>query len=1305
MGRGGVRPSAAGSSVEVAALFTASTQNLEEGMGRIQKAFGNTQRTIAGFVGAVSFVGMTRQISEITSEAVKFERVASGFEALATRFGMSSQKIISDVQKTTQGQIATVQIMESVNKALTLLPPSAERLTELSTIATGAAAALGLDVRRAFDDITTGIGRASPKILDNLGIIVNAREAYKEYAVAVRKSATDLTAEEKQIALLNQVIDRNIERFKVIADSVSADPFQQVSASLTDLRIEFGRTFEGGYRYILQFITGVTDTKDELQRLAAVGHDLLQLIISIGATIVTIRTGAALKGMAAGFAAEFAGFAAASKQDIQFMQSFQRDVLAGTLLNLRAGGTAGQKAFTTMIIRESQISNKPLVELVEQYQKIPIYSARANAALNASGMSMMALGMKANQLGIVFKGNETVTEKLALINQAYAKSAEAAARATSVFFATLRSFAIIAIITVAIYGLIKAFEAYPNAIEKARRAIEDLKKEQQGFISQRESVVQALSAMPLELQEKYLKGADLGNLTVADTKKVQETDKALKEMSDTVIKTYKDFEEMNEKFIKSEEGVKIWNELTEAIKQADNITVRMSQNDLVRIQNLESYLQKMKDLADLEKDIQKFTRWESSITEPNMVAVLPEALVKKRDELQAALNGMTNGIGMQNDLLETQLSILDEIQGKVYDIGKEYEINSQVLDNMVKAGVVTPLDAARKRVSELTKDLTDLNTAQVKISKEVQEIGVPTNEKGILPLPAFSLESVIKWKDSVKELGNFWEGISDKSKRSTKELGAIVGFSPEAKKAWDENTASIQKTTEELLKWEAIVKSSEAIAAFIKQLKEFDNAIDDYRKKMTSLFIESQTQIVSQAKFISGVAKARQDLVISTLSTYRNLMEDAQKAGLSTDKVKNKFIEISKDVITQVGISSDKIFGKTAEELEAFLISIAIKFGNIIDEVDNKLNKLSKSIEETATKIQRITELRGLALQRNTSLSSRGMITANYVNQIMGLQNLADLYRKSMESINQFGSLEEKAVYEEAFKNLVSIVHDRNVLMENYLTDLQKADIAYTEKLYDAASAMRQHLIDFRAKMQTLKLEGAYFEFSGLKQLESLRIEQQRIQSQISEAQNQQRKIISSDLPFKEIVDNFLSLQDRITELKEELVLNTEELKQWRISSIDAWLYSSFAGPEGIMRGAGRGAFSFGRGVFDTLVNSYIPELNRKAWAGGGKPPSELMQLFQGGVSGLSGKWGTDLASKWNLPTEMAGPIGSIISSTIGFVANRLWGREQPLKIEQPVDIRIVDIETRLGNFFNFRNLNSFVYGESMQSYFESGGG
>ena len=66
-----------------------------------------------------------------------------------------------------------------------------------------------------YESIATGIKRGSPLILDNLGIVVKVGEANEIYAATLGKTVEELTAAEKQMALLNATVlagDRLIEQ-------------------------------------------------------------------------------------------------------------------------------------------------------------------------------------------------------------------------------------------------------------------------------------------------------------------------------------------------------------------------------------------------------------------------------------------------------------------------------------------------------------------------------------------------------------------------------------------------------------------------------------------------------------------------------------------------------------------------------------------------------------------------------------------------------------------------------------------------------------------------------------------------------------------------------------------------------------------------------------------------------------------------------------------------------------------------------------------------------------------------------------
>ena len=84
---------------------------------------------------------------------------------------------------------------------------SAEQLAQLMEVAAMRGRAMGLTTTQAFNDIVTGIGRMSPMILDNLGIVTGGEKTFEEYAASIGKAADALTDAEKKQALIGKAIE------------------------------------------------------------------------------------------------------------------------------------------------------------------------------------------------------------------------------------------------------------------------------------------------------------------------------------------------------------------------------------------------------------------------------------------------------------------------------------------------------------------------------------------------------------------------------------------------------------------------------------------------------------------------------------------------------------------------------------------------------------------------------------------------------------------------------------------------------------------------------------------------------------------------------------------------------------------------------------------------------------------------------------------------------------------------------------------------------------------------------------------
>ena len=140
-------------------------------------------QNLGGLIGATFVVG---KIADFTKEAIKLgskmEGVAQGFQ----RFGSEAE--LQGLRKATRGLVTDLELMKRTVMAGNLGIPIQEMGTLLE-FATRRARETGESVDYLVNSIVIGIGRKSPRILDNLGI--SASRLSKEFngaAVEDRKS-------------------------------------------------------------------------------------------------------------------------------------------------------------------------------------------------------------------------------------------------------------------------------------------------------------------------------------------------------------------------------------------------------------------------------------------------------------------------------------------------------------------------------------------------------------------------------------------------------------------------------------------------------------------------------------------------------------------------------------------------------------------------------------------------------------------------------------------------------------------------------------------------------------------------------------------------------------------------------------------------------------------------------------------------------------------------------------------------------------------------------------------------------------
>lgn len=226
------------------------TEQSSKGLsGTLQTLKSNWLAATAAITGAIMALQKAWNMAEA---AAQFEQSRQAFASMVTSMGAHAEKLYATLREKAAGLIDQKSLTESANRAMSLGIP-VEKLGELMDIARAKARDMGISTTQAFNDIATGIGRGSPMILDNLGLIMKVGAANEAMAAKLKKSVDELTDKEKKMALLNATIEAGQEALERhdLATMTTNEKMQKLKATVTDLQLVMGqgliRAFAGAY--------------------------------------------------------------------------------------------------------------------------------------------------------------------------------------------------------------------------------------------------------------------------------------------------------------------------------------------------------------------------------------------------------------------------------------------------------------------------------------------------------------------------------------------------------------------------------------------------------------------------------------------------------------------------------------------------------------------------------------------------------------------------------------------------------------------------------------------------------------------------------------------------------------------------------------------------------------------------------------------------------------------------------------------------------------------------------------------------
>jgi hypothetical protein len=190
-----------------------ASKTAASGVEQLAASTGKSKLAMAGLAGAVALganalidlggraLGAAQSLGAMVLEGEKVKGVIAGFKAIG-----GTNKDLEELRQATSGLVSDGDLARIANQArLFNIPP--DQIANLTKLAVGAGTLMGMDTAKAAEDIFTGIARGSVMIIDNLGISLGKLgKVNADFAKSVGKAASDLTQEEKQMALIQATI-------------------------------------------------------------------------------------------------------------------------------------------------------------------------------------------------------------------------------------------------------------------------------------------------------------------------------------------------------------------------------------------------------------------------------------------------------------------------------------------------------------------------------------------------------------------------------------------------------------------------------------------------------------------------------------------------------------------------------------------------------------------------------------------------------------------------------------------------------------------------------------------------------------------------------------------------------------------------------------------------------------------------------------------------------------------------------------------------------------------------------------------
>lgn len=226
-------------------MTTNTVRLVIEAVDKSKAAFQSSEKSLNGLMTTVgkaslalaAFGVVATQAFEFGREGAQIARLEASGRSLAASYGGSMDKMLAAMKRAALGTVAETDLILSANRAMMLgVSTDADQMANLLEVAALRGRAMGLSTTQAFNDIVTGIGRMSPLILDNLGIVTNLNARVEEWAKANGVAADSVDDATKRQILLNAVLEDGNKQLAETGGLVddAASSYERFGAAASD---------------------------------------------------------------------------------------------------------------------------------------------------------------------------------------------------------------------------------------------------------------------------------------------------------------------------------------------------------------------------------------------------------------------------------------------------------------------------------------------------------------------------------------------------------------------------------------------------------------------------------------------------------------------------------------------------------------------------------------------------------------------------------------------------------------------------------------------------------------------------------------------------------------------------------------------------------------------------------------------------------------------------------------------------------------------------------------------------------------